>query len=375
MAAALSGTAVAYAPRLNTRASTVRTRRQAAVVEMPPPPMNWADEALTDAPWEPAQPLGAPPPAPLPAQPPVDLRIEATLANATVRTKVVSAVIGGGCCGFVAGWCALSSLVRLGTVAGAITAGLLIVSPPPPMAANTLWFDVDGDPLGTGRRTSYLWARACAAAVLFGRASLKQLWANIWRRYGPALEGVSNQIVTFDYESLQKQTAQLTRDTAKTIIDLGADVDQKFNLGGKLKGAAQATLDVVTPGHDDEWSDDGTPSVPAVSASEGLKRLRKRMGATATRARDWAIGREDVVSEPQLSSMQQLSASLFLMLPAVFVVAVDQRDELLASLESMSKVSSAAAAAAAAAAALETNSPMAALSLMSDAGAHHALFT
>ena len=137
----------------------------------------------------------------------------------------MSAIIGGGFCGYVAGWCLLSSLVRLGTVAGATTAGLLVVLPPPPLAANTLWFDVDGDPRGTARRTAYLWARACAAFVLVARDSLKRLWQSLWRRYGPALEGVSNQIVTFDFESLQKQTAQVTRDTAKQIIDLGADVD------------------------------------------------------------------------------------------------------------------------------------------------------
>ena len=102
-----------------------------AVVEMPPPPINWADDALADAPWEPAQALEAPPLSPaIPKQPPVDLRIEATLANATVKQTTISAIIGGGCCGYVAGWCLLSSLVRLGTVAGATTAGLLVVLPP-----------------------------------------------------------------------------------------------------------------------------------------------------------------------------------------------------------------------------------------------------
>ena len=112
-----------------------------------PRPINWADDALADAPWEPAQALEAPPLSPaIPKQPPVDLRIEATLANATVKQTTISAIIGGGCCGYVAGWCLLSSLVRLGTVAGATTAGLLVVLPPPPLAANTLWFDVDGDP-------------------------------------------------------------------------------------------------------------------------------------------------------------------------------------------------------------------------------------
>ena len=173
-----------------------------AVVEMPPPPINWADDALADAPWEPAQALEAPPLSPaIPKQPPVDLRIEATLANATVKQTTISAIIGGGCCGYVAGWCLLSSLVRLGTVAGATTAGLLVVLPPPPLAANTLWFDVDGDPRGTARRTAYSWARACAAFVLVARDSLKRLWQSLWRRYGPALEGVSNQIVTFDFLS------------------------------------------------------------------------------------------------------------------------------------------------------------------------------
>ena len=362
--AALS-TAAAYVPRPpNLR--NLRTRRSVAVVEMPPPPINWADDALADAPWEPAQALEAPPLSPaIPKQPPVDLRIEATLANATVKQTTISAIIGGGCCGYVAGWCLLSSLVRLGTVAGATTAGLLVVLPPPPLAANTLWFDVDGDPRGTARRTAYLWARACAAFVLVARDSLKRLWQSLWRRYGPALEGVSNQIVTFDFESLQKQTAQVTRDTAKQIIDLGADVDRKFNLGGKLKGAAKTTLDVITPGHDDEWRDDGTPVRPAVSAGEGLKRVRRRVGSAATKARDWMLGKDEVVVQEPPSSMQQLSTALFLMLPAIFVVAVDHRDEVMASWESLSKV----AAAAVAAAAIEaSNSPMAALSFMAEHG-------
>ena len=99
LAAALS-TAQAYAPRLRTRALP-RTRRSVAVVEMPPPPINWADDALADAPWEPAQALEAPPLSPaIPKQPPVDLRIEATLANATVKQTTISAIIGGGCCGY-----------------------------------------------------------------------------------------------------------------------------------------------------------------------------------------------------------------------------------------------------------------------------------
>ena len=218
-------------------------------------------------------------------------------------------------------------------------------------------------------RTAYLWARACAAFVLVARDSLKRLWQSLWRRYGPALEGVSNQIVTFDFESLQKQTAQVTRDTAKNIIELGADVDRKFNLGGKLKGAAKTTLDVITPGHDDEWRDDGTPVRPAVSAGEGLKRVRRRVGSAATRARDWMLGRDEVVEKEPPSSMQQLSTALFLMLPAIFVVAVDHRDEVMASWESLSKV----AAAAVAAAAIEaSNSPMAALSFMAEPGTRHA---
>ena len=164
---------------------------------------------------------------------------------------------------------------------------------------------------------------------------------------------------------MQKQTAQVTRDTAKNIIELGADVDRKFNLGGKLKGAAKTTLDVITPGHDDEWRDDGTPVRPAVSAGEGLKRVRRRVGSAATRARDWMLGRDEVVEKEPPSSMQQLSTALFLMLPAIFVVAVDHRDEVMASWESLSKV----AAAAVAAAAIEaSNSPMAALSFMAEHG-------
>ena len=70
--------------------------------------------------------------------------------------------------------------------------------------------------------------------------------------------------------------------------------------------------------------------------------------------------------------MQQLSTALFLMLPAIFVVAVDHRDEVMASWESLSQV----AAAAAAAAAIETaNSPMAALSFMAENGHPPQFFT
>ena len=62
--------------------------------------------------------------------------------------------------------------------------------------------------------------------------------------------------------------------------------------------------------------------------------------------------------------MQQLSTALFLMLPAIFVVAVDHRDEVMASWESLSKVAAAAVAAAIEA----SNSPMAALSFMAEHG-------
>ena len=80
------------------------------------------------------------------------------------------------------------------------------------------------------------------------------------------------------------------------------------------------------------------------------------------------LGRDEVVEKEPPSSMQQLSTALFLMLPAIFVVAVDHRDEVMASWESLSKV----AAAAAAAAAIETaNSPMAALSFMAEGGHGH----
>ena len=104
--AALSTAAVAYAPttRRPPNLRNLRTRRSVAVVEMPPPPINWADDALADAPWEPAQALEAPPLSPaIPKQPPVDLRIEATLANATVKQTTISAIIGGGCCGYGGG--------------------------------------------------------------------------------------------------------------------------------------------------------------------------------------------------------------------------------------------------------------------------------
>ena len=79
------------------------------------------------------------------------------------------------------------------------------------------------------------------------------------------------------------------------------------------------------------------------------------------------LGKDEVVEKEPPSSMQQLSTALFLMLPAIFVVAVDHRDEVVASWESLSKV---------AAAAIETaNSPMAALSFMAENGHPPQLFT
>ena len=80
------------------------------------------------------------------------------------------------------------------------------------------------------------------------------------------------------------------------------------------------------------------------------------------------LGKDEIVEKEPPSSMQQLSTALFLMLPAIFVVAVDHRDEVMASWESLSKV----AAAAVAAAAIEaSNSPMAALSFMAEHGHGH----
>ena len=59
------------------------------------------------------------------------------------------------------------------------------------------------------------------------------------------------------------------------------------------------------------------------------------------------LGKDEVGEQEPPSSMQQLSTALFLMLPAIFVVAVDHRDEVMASWESLSKVAAAAVAAAA----------------------------
>ena len=43
--------------------------------------------------------------------------------------------------------------------------------------------------------------------------------------------------------------------------------------------------------------------------------------SAAARARDWMLGRDEVVVKEPPSSMQQLSTALVLMLPASFVVA------------------------------------------------------
>ena len=46
------------------------------------------------------------------------------------------------------------------------------------------------------------------------------------------------QLTDFDFESLQKQTAQVTRDTAKNIIELGADVNARSAAGCTALGIA-----------------------------------------------------------------------------------------------------------------------------------------